>query len=136
VRETAQRQADGASKAKHRIQPVVQCGRLACGIAKNPTSAELSAAAGALSVLVRHRRCGASVGPAGEALLSSTGVGAYSGFRRVRTTTGHVSVCQRMRWAGLLRVGGVLMTSLLGSAPPAGIRAGCFNVTHCRFGGE
>jgi hypothetical protein len=37
---------------------------------QNSMLVRLSAAAGALSVLVRHRRCGASVGPAGEALFS------------------------------------------------------------------
>ena len=54
MRETAQRQADGASKAKHRIQPVV---RVVGWYGRSQDSVWPScAAAGALSVFVRHRR--------------------------------------------------------------------------------
>jgi hypothetical protein len=54
VRETAQRQADGASKAEPRIQPVV---RAVSRDVRSQDSAWLTgAAAGALSRFVRHRR--------------------------------------------------------------------------------
>ena len=54
MRETVQRQADGASKAERRIQPVVRAvGR----DGRSQDSAWLiGTAAGALSALVRHRR--------------------------------------------------------------------------------
>lgn len=92
MRETAQRQADGASKAKHRIQPVVRAVGWRVRL-QNSASVKLSAAAGALSVLVRHRRCGASVGSAGEALLSSSGVGV---LQRALTRSHHNRSCQRV----------------------------------------
>jgi len=54
VRETAQRQADGASKAEPRIQPVV---RAVGWVGDRKTlPGLLGAATGALSRLVRHRR--------------------------------------------------------------------------------
>ena len=55
MRETAQRQADGASKAKPRIQPAVRAagGAGDCKTLPCPWSV---AAAGALSRFVRHRR--------------------------------------------------------------------------------
>ena len=131
MRETAQRQADGASKAKHRIQPVV------CAVGwrvrlQNSALVKFSAAAGALSVFVRHRRCGASVGLACEALLSSSGAGV---LRLTLTRSHHNRSCQRVpayalgQWAP----GGWLFGDVELARP---VRtcwnpAGYFNVAHC-----
>jgi hypothetical protein len=57
------------------------------------------------------------------------------GSVRDRALTGHVSMCQRLRWVSRLRLGCMGMTSLLGSpAPDALVLA--FSVAHCGFGGE
>jgi hypothetical protein len=79
---------------------------------------------------VRERPSGLRVEP-----NSRKGAGAHCGSVRVRTLTGQVSMCQRLRWVSRLRVGCSRMTSLLGSAVPAGLVL-AFSVAHCRFGGE
>lgn len=134
MRETAQRQADGASKAEPRIQPVVRAvGR----DWRSQDSAWLDLVRlpvhfrGLYATAVKERPPGLRAEPScphGQ-LVSRCG------SVRDRALTGHVSMCQRLRWVGRLRLGCTGMTSLLGSPAPDGLVL-AVSVAHCGFGGE